>query len=285
MSSDPETAEAGADYDVAGLLHMARLLTSNSTFLITDAASTETLLNLDRGPRCDVSQAELNNNDFFNLTQKLSGQPPTYAGEDPIGNIVMTVRQLASCQRQHGSILNKIGDFFLRRDDGKALRRLLMSTKSVVQALALWYAVQQNGIQVDQAAMQALCRMAIASPDNSGFGTISEDSIPEQMRDAVAQARQWDGNMATVVATFRLGTRNPAPVLLIFNSEALDTVAQATGAAGNLPQQVELSASSSGGGDAPSGSTPVAFMDNQTMAALIRNYVGSGAVKPKLPGT
>ncbi len=269
MTTDPATVESGTEYDISNLLHRARLLTSDTNFLLQEGVSIDTLLNMNQAPPCDA-----NSGAFVDLLAALRGNPTSYVGTDPIGDIMATLRQLASCQRAKSSILAKIGNFFRRLDGGKALRLELLLVTVVIDCLCLWYVMKRNNLLgSDLSAMQNLCKQAL---DAHGFANVDEGSIPSSISMQVKKARQWNNDLSSVTETFRVGTIDPAPVLLVFNPQALNTVMQAD-QSGSLPVQVQQDTSGTYGTEG--GVVPMIFLHPEQVNPMVGQVLGSGQVK------
>lgn len=272
--------ESGPTYNISRVIDYARVLTTNDAFF-TDQESVARLLDLVNAPRCDGDTGT-----FVDLFDALAGNPPTYTGDDPIGDITTTIRQLSSCQNTKRTISSKIGDFFRQEDGGKNLRELLLHTPEIIECLSLWYVMQQNSIQFDLTAMQNLCKAAIAA---RSLGRVDRNIIPDIIRDQALRAQQWNGDMSTVVATFRVGDQYPAPVLLGFNPTAFSKVREFIDKSGQLPAQVEVDesgqaesedgSSASGGNLSNITTLPVTFLPKEDIHDFVEKYLGSGPVK------
>lgn len=286
MSDDSETEnspiadaaeiEAGPEYDITRLLHLARLLTSDNAFLTSDSASAETLLDLAQAPSCDADSGP-----YVELLTAMSSDPPTYEGEDPIADITMTLRQLASCERStERSLLSKIGDFFTHRDGGKTLRQILLLSKVIIQCLALWFVMKQNNL-LEVESMQHFCKAALVA---HGVSHVEASDYPESIATMINESMNWQGDMTTVVSTFRIGKEYPAPVLLVFNEAALASVVEET-EKGSLPNQVEEEAEATqeqtGSDDTV---VPLTFIPRTVLNKVVRDFISSGNVKPA-PGS
>lgn len=282
-----EATESQPAYDISRVIHYSRVLTSDDVFFTPDQESVAALLDLVNAPSCDGDTGA-----FVDLFNALAGDTPTYAGEDPIGDITTTIRQLASCQKNtKRTILSKIGDFFTQKDGGKALRQLLLLTMTIIECLSLWYVMQENNlIQDDLTDMQNLCKAAISA---GGLDRVGINTIPDSIRDQVVRAKEWNGDMTTVVATFRVGVQYPAPVLLGLNPEAFEKVRDFIDKSGKLPEQVEIDnsgqaeseneSSSSGGNMANLNTLPLTFVPRAELHDFVEGYLKSGPVKQAPP--
>lgn len=272
--SPSEAADSGLT--VGYLLHLARVLTSDARFLNQETSS-EDLLGIQSGPTCDESSADLQKNPYFELINSLTSDPPTYTGENPIQDIVNTISQLQSCEQSNSTLLSKIGDFFMRRDAGKTLKGLLLSADVVIKCLSLWYVMQQNGLldspnSLVYRSLQQFCQDAIGQ----AHSIVGVDEIPPTVSKLLPTVQEWDGRLETVQATFQVGSIYPAPVLLIFNPEALEQVMEATANGGQLPEQVPLDNGTSVDAD----SLPMIFLPRTQVSQVARDYLASGRVKP-----
>lgn len=282
-----EASSSNSDQNIGNLVHLARLLTGDPVFLTQDATSLDTLLDLNNAPDCDVTHEQLQENPYFKLIGELTSNPPSYEGDDPIADITLVFRQLASCQKSTGSLLSKIGDFFTRKDGGKALKGLLMMSEVVIKCLALWYVMKTNGLLTqgsqDEENLQDFCKSAI---DKHGIANADQDLIPPSIAKLLPRAESWDQNLATIQSTFSIGNTSAAPILLIFNEEALDHIMDITQKGQQLPPQVarddtssEDESSDEEGDGGKNESFPMVFVPRARLTAVAKDYLRSGPVK------
>jgi hypothetical protein len=262
--SDAKDVELGPDFDLGLLLRLARLLTSDNAFMTSDTVSTETLLDLANAPNCENADGP-----FIVLFNSMYNDPPTYQGQDPIADIMTTLQQLGSCQQNTGLALH-----FNKR---KALRQLLLLSVTVVQCLCLWYVLQRSnligqpgGVQVGE--LQNFCRMALMAKKVSA---VDPQYYPPAITDMLAKTQNWDGNMQTVLATFRVGTIYAAPILLIFRP---DTLAEILTMPNGLPMQIDPEVKVT----SPTEDTqiiPMVLLNQNQVNGFVSNLVKSGTVK------
>lgn len=287
--ADPVAAEASPDYDLTRLLILARLLTSDPEFLATDAASVETLLNLPQAPSCDADSGPYV--DLLAALKPPGGAPPTYVGANPVDDITMTLRQLAMCQRSTTqTLIGHVADIFMHRDGGKTLRELLLFSKIVIELLCLWKVLRDNELLGDDVEfLQAFGESAL---QNQGISKGDVTVLPDEFRTMITQAQAWDNDMTSLVATFSVGTINPAPVLLPFLPTALEAAMQAMESSGKLTRQQGAAGATQGNVDGSSGDdepSPDSVIKGPTFLAanqlrqFVAGYVASGAVKPQPP--
>lgn len=270
-SVDPAVEEAGPEYDIARLIHLARLLTANPAFLYTDSASAEQLLDMTQAPGCDASSGP-----FVDLYNSMTSDPPTYTGEDPIADILLTLRQLASCQKSvNKSIFSKFSNWITMKDGGKAIRGMLLLSKVIIECLALWYAMKQDGT-LDDSSLQQMQLFTKAAIEKHGVTNVDESLLPSVLQNKVQDAENWDRNPQTVVSTFAVDPESPAPAMLVFNEPALEAVMQETESGRPLPTQLRAGENNA---------VPIVMMNREKVKNFVEGYVGSGPVQeaPNLP--
>lgn len=254
--SDQQVAaqELTPEFNTARLLHLAFLLTTDDTFNIGSQGSIDALLGGNPSIGCDRKTGP-----FIDMISAITNG--TYEGQDPIGDIKMTLQQLASCQKtpENQSLLERIGDFFLNKDSGKAIRRFLLLTQILIKCLSLWYVMKVNGLLTLNDDMKTFTRNAFSSgqiPDGSSL-------FPPEI---MTRIRQWNaGDMDSVVETFSIGENNKAPVLLIFNDVALNQVLE-------QPTEAILSQTAMSSKEP----MPVTFVPEKDLRKFIANYLQSG---------
>lgn len=268
------------EYDVTRLIHLARLLTSDPTSDNDGMVSVQSLMNLPL-ISCDAYAGP-----YVTLAESMRSVPPTYQGEDPIADITTVLSQLISCVKATRSVGTKIEDFFKGNDGGAKLRQLLLLSKTVIECLALWHGMEKAGIlndpnSEDFRSMQELCRQALTLSGTIPIGLTGVDPalIPASIRQDVIRAHEWNGQLSTVAETFSLA-EGQAPVLLIFNEEALQAAMNATEQNGSLPPQVHLETSGSqdDGSTASGDIMPVTFIKRANLKPFVEKYLESGPV-------
>lgn len=279
---DPKIIEASPEYDLTRLLVLARLLTSYPGFRIVDMNAIRQMIDLPTAPSCESGEGP-----YVTLLNQLSSM--TYPGDNPINDLVMTLRQLASCQAstQRG-LFKHISDFFMSRDGGAALRGLLLLSKVIIEILSLWYVMKLAGMIGDSGSvsfqeMQAFSQSALTTHDLS---MVEIATVPSAIRDLVQTAQsQWDDDDTTIVATFSLSDDFPQPVLLPFVPEALSLAMQDLETKGDLPEQQSQDSEPDGSRISPGQVLSDEDRSNivqgtAQIRAFISALLGSGAVKP-----
>lgn len=270
MSSDQQNPEVIEDtspeFKGAWLIHLALLLTGDeASFGNPDQDQTTQLLTND-SITCDRDAGA-----FVDMMQSITADSPTYTGEDPIADIKLTLQQLASCQKSSGnrSLLEKIGDFFLQKDGGKALRRLLLLAEILIECLAFWYVVSVNNMATNVPALQQFIKDSFEANEPSLQS--AKNVLPSS---AFAKITTWNGDVKTVVSAFSIpgAQNNKSPILLIFNQDALHQVMDQT-TTENTETVLQQTST-----DKSNNSLYLMTFDQDKTQAFVKSYLGSGSL-------
>lgn len=275
ISTDPASEQTSPDYDTTRLLHMAYLLTGDASLMTNSTESTAALLGASPIPSCDTKVGP-----FLDLMGALGGAdgtPPSYAGTDPIGDIILILRQLASCQKGESG-WHKFTDFLTRADGGRTIRSSLLLAPVAIKCLALWYGLKSSGM-LNVAEMQNFSAAVFKA---QGLGAVDPSQVPASLLVPLRTAMTWTGDLSTVVPNFAI-TPGSAPVLLVFNDRALGIVMQYTETNGYLPPQgTQVDPAVQQGAESASvvDTVPMIFVPRPELRQYVSQYLQSGPVQP-----